>query len=152
MDLYPFPTMQPILSDIVAYSGTLEQATSIGQSLMAESEDQEKSKIEARLSSMAKHFSRLRENSQKRMSRVEEALKMATKYEEQSGGFDKWLRGAEGRKSGMGPFTIASQPLKTQLEKLKVRTPTLVLPVQNDLGASGTYQCAHSYYELHHLK
>lgn len=92
---------------------------------MAESNDQEKSKIEARLSSMTEHFGRLRENSQKRMSRLEEALKMATRYEGLSDQFDKWLRSADGKKSGMGSFTIASQPLKTQLEKIKVRAKSM---------------------------
>ena len=112
--------MQPILSDIEAYSGTLEQATTVGHSLMAESQEEERSKIEAKLSSMADHFARLRENSQKRMSRLEGALKMATQYENQSDQFDKWMRGAEKRKSGVSAFTIASQPLKTQLERIKV--------------------------------
>ena len=114
-------SVQPILSDIEAYSGTLEQATTIGRSLMAESQDEEKGKIEAKLSSMAEHFGRLRENSQKRMSRLEGALKMATQYENQSDQFDKWMHGAEKKKSGMSAFTIASQPLKAQLERIKVR-------------------------------
>ena len=71
---------------------------------------------------MAEHFMKLRENSQKRMSRLEAALKMATRYEDQSGGFDKWLRGAEAQKASMAAFAIASQPLKAQLEKLQVGT------------------------------
>lgn len=112
---------QPILSDIETYSSTLDQATSIGHSLMAESDDDEKLKIESKLSSMAEHFGKLRENSQKRMSRLEKALEMATRYENLSNQFDKWLRGAEGQKASLDPFTIASQPLKAQLQRLQVR-------------------------------
>lgn len=88
---------------------------------MAESNEEEKLKIESKLSSMVEHFSKLRENSQKRMSRLEAALKMATRYEDQSDEFDKWLQGVEAQKASMQPFAIASQPLKAQLEKLQVR-------------------------------
>ena len=113
--------LQPILSDIEAYCSTLDQATSIGQALMAESNDTEKHKIEAKLSALGEHFERLRENSKKRMTRLEEALKMAGKYEDQSDQFDKWLGSAESQKENLGHFTIASQPLKTQLGILQVR-------------------------------
>lgn len=87
---------------------------------MAESDQDEKLKIESKLASMTEHFSSLRENSQKRISRLEGALRMATDYEDQSDRFDKWLHGAEGRRGTLSPFAIASQPLKTQLEKLQV--------------------------------
>lgn len=79
-------------------------------------------KIGAKISSMAEHFSKLRENSQKRMSRLEAALKMATRYEDQSDRFDKWLRDAEAQKVSMEAFAIASQPLKAQLKRLQVGT------------------------------
>jgi hypothetical protein len=108
------------LNDIETYSSTLDQATNIGQALIAESNEEEKLKIESKLSSMAEHFNKLKENSRKRMSRLEAALKMATGYENQSDEFDKWLRGAEARKASMQPFAIASQPLKAQMEKLQV--------------------------------
>lgn len=87
---------------------------------MAESNEDEKEKIESKLSSLREHFDRLKENSTKRMSRLEDSLRMATKYEDQSGKFDKWLSSAEDRKAALGPYTIASQPLKTQLDMLQV--------------------------------
>ena len=87
---------------------------------MADSDEDERGKIESKLSSLSEHFERLRENSRKRMSRLEGALKMATSYEERSDQFDKWLSSAEERKAALGPFSIASQPLKTQLDILKV--------------------------------
>ena len=69
---------------------------------------------------MTQHFEKLRENSQKRMSRLEDALKKATRYEDQSDQFDKWLRDAEGQKVALGSYPIISQPLRAQLEKMQV--------------------------------
>ncbi len=72
------------------------------------------------LSSLADHFGKLQETSQIRMSRLEEALKMAQGYEGYSEGFDKWLLDAEEKKAALDPLPIASQPLKAKIETLQV--------------------------------
>ena len=94
---------------------------------MAESNEEERLKMSSKLVSLEQHFARLRESSQKRMSRLEEALKLASSYEDRSDQFDKWLCEAEGRKVGMGPLTISSQPLKTQLDIMQVSSSPLCL-------------------------
>ena len=88
---------------------------------MAESNEEEKEKIQSKLASLESHFGKLRENSQKIISRLEEALKMALGYEGGCDQFEKWLQEVEQRKASMSPFTIASQPLKTQMQHLQVR-------------------------------
>ena len=103
---------------------------------MAESGADEKQKIQSQLSSLATHFDQLKETSSKRMSRLEEALKMATDYEDQCNQFDKWLRDIEGRKGEIETFPMASQPLKAQLERLQVPIEVVIpsnIDTQNSL-------------------
>jgi len=59
---------------------------------------------------------------QTRMTSLEGALQKATVYEDRSNQFDKWLHGVEAKLSAWEPFTIASQPLKRQLEAIEVCT------------------------------
>ena len=109
--------MQPILSDISAYSGTVDQAKAMGQTLISESDAEEKQKIEARLEALESEFAKLQAAAQGRMSRLEDALKRATLYEDSCSSFDKWLQDTEATLSKMEPFSVASQPLKRQLEQ-----------------------------------
>lgn len=118
---YSIPLFQHILSDIESYSSTLEQATTLGQSLMAESNAEEKEKIEARLASLASCFKQLQDASQRRMAHLEVTLKAASGYEEKCDKFEAWLSSAEGEMESVSPFAIASQPLKTQLVQVEVK-------------------------------
>ena len=111
------PLMQPMLSDISAYSSTVDQAKAMGQTLISESDTEEKQKIEARLEALESEFAKLQTAAQGRMSRLEDALKRATVYEGSCGDFDKWLLDVEAKLSKMEPFSVASQPLKRQLEQ-----------------------------------
>ena len=108
--------MQPILSDISAYSSTVDKAKAMGQTLISESDAEEKQKIEARLETLESEFAKLQETALGRMSRLEDALKRATLYEDNCTTFDKWLQDAEAKLTKMEPFSVASQPLKRQLE------------------------------------
>lgn len=55
------------------------------------------------------------------MNRLEDALKKATSYEDRCSKFDQWLQETEAKLTKMEPFSIASQPLKRQLEEAKVK-------------------------------
>lgn len=111
--------IQPILSDISAYSSTVEQAKAMGQTLISKSDAEEKQKVEARLEALESEFVKLQAAAQARMSRLEDALKRATSYEDDCSGFDKWLKESEEKLSKMEPLSVASQPLKRQLEQMK---------------------------------
>ena len=111
---------QHTLSDVSSYSSTVEQAKTVGKSLMDESDPEEKKKIEARLEALTSQFAQVESTAQTRMSRLEVALEKATCYEDQCSKFDKWLVETEANLAKMEPFSIASQPLKRQLEEAKV--------------------------------
>ena len=98
----------------------MEQVKTIGSALIEESDQDERQKIQNKLESLTSQFSQLQSAAQTRMSDLEDALKRATEYEDQSNTFDKWLQDAEGRLSSWEPHSIASQPLKRQLEAIKV--------------------------------
>lgn len=89
----------------------------MGQTLISESDTEEKQKIEARLEVLESEFAKLQAAAQRRMSHLEDALKRATLYEDSCGSFDKWLQDAEAKLSKMETFSVASQPLKRQLEQ-----------------------------------
>lgn len=91
----------------------------MGQTLISESDAEEKQKIEARLETLEAEFSKLQTAAQGRMSRLEDALKRATVYEDSCSGFDKWLQEAEVQLSKMEPLSVTSQALKRQLEQAK---------------------------------
>ena len=110
------------MNDIEAYGSTVEQARTIGGALIEESDPEEKQKIQTRLEALVQHFSQLKSTTQTRMADLEDALQKATAYENQSNEFDKWLKSVEGKLSSWEPFSIASQPLKTQLEAIEVRS------------------------------
>lgn len=112
--------MQPIESDITAYASSLEQAKIIGSSVLDESDPEEAEKVQGRLFTLAEQFSQLQEMSQSRLSAMEDALKKAAPYEMQCDEFDKWLMDAEARLAAWEPDSIASQPLRRQLETIKV--------------------------------
>ena len=114
-----FSLTQPILSDISAYSSTVDQAKAMGQALISESDAEEKQKIEARLQTLESEFSNLQQAAQTRMSRLKRALRRATAYEDGCGTFEKWLCEAEEKLSKMDPLSVASQPLRRQLEEVK---------------------------------
>ena len=110
---------QPILSDISAYSSTIDQAKAMGRALIAESDSEEKQKIESKLQTLESEFSKLQEAAQSRMTRLKDALGRATSYETSCGTFETWLHEAEEKLSKMDPLSVASQPLKRQLEEAK---------------------------------
>lgn len=87
---------------------------------MAESNSDEKKKVEGRLSALTSEFQQLQDTSQRRMARLKQALQDATDYERLCDKFEAWLSGAEGQMKSMAPFSMLSQPLKTQLEKVEV--------------------------------
>lgn len=91
----------------------------MGQTLISESDSEERQKVEARLESLESEFSQLQQTAQARMSRMEDALNRATTYEDGCCGFEKWLVAAEEQLSKMEPLSVASQPLKRQLEQAK---------------------------------
>ena len=91
----------------------------MGQTLISESDPEEKQKIEARLETLESEFANLQTAAQTRMSRLENALKRATVYEDGCSSFDKWLQEAEEQLSKMEPLSVASQPLKRQLEQAR---------------------------------
>ena len=93
---------------------------------MVEGDEAERAGIQSLLMSLEQHFERLQEAAGKRMSRLQEAAKMAGRYEDRSNQFDQWLGSAEGRLASLGHFAIASQPLQTQLSLLKVRQASLL--------------------------
>ena len=125
-DLSCLHGLQLIVSDIDAYSGNLEQATLLGETLMAESNSEERKKVEDRLASMTSQFQQLQETSQRRIGRLKQALEDASKYEKQCEKFNAWLSVAEGQLKTMPPFSMLTQPLKTQLEKVEVWLPYLI--------------------------
>ncbi len=87
---------------------------------MAESNPEEKKKVEDRLASLTSQFKQLQETSQRRMSRLEQALQDTSTYESECDKFDAWLTEAEGQLKNMPPFAMLSQPLKTQKEEIEV--------------------------------
>ena len=89
----------------------------MGQTLISESDAEEKQKIETRLEALESEFAKLQAAAQGRMSRLEDALKRATLYEDNCGSFDEWLQDTETKLSKTEPFSVASQPLKRQLEE-----------------------------------
>ena len=91
----------------------------MGQTLISESDAEEKKKVEARLEALDSNFSNLQAVAKARMARLDDALKRATSYEESCGGFDKWLQEAEEQLSKLEPLSVASQPIARQLEQAK---------------------------------
>ena len=98
----------------------MDQVKMMGSALIGESNPEEQQKIQARIEALTSQFAALDTAAQTRMTRLEDALQKATVYEDQSNQFDKWLHGVEGKLSSWKPFSIASQPLKRQLEAIKV--------------------------------
>ena len=94
----------------------------MGNALIGESDPEERQKIQARIEALTSQFAALDASAQTRMNSLEGALQKATVYEDQSNQFDKWLHGVEAKLSSWEPFSIASQPLKRQLEAIQVRT------------------------------
>ena len=88
---------------------------------MEESDPEEKAKIQAHLEKLTSQFTQLQQSAQTRMSGLKDALQKATVYEEQSNEFDKWLIDMEERLAAWEAFPIASQPMKRQLEAVKVK-------------------------------
>ena len=99
----------------------MEQAKALGHSLIDESKPEESQKVSGRLEALATQFRQLESAAQTRMSRLEGALKCAAAYEGEGSEFNKWLVEAEGRQGSMEQLAIASQPLKQQLEDIKVK-------------------------------
>ena len=91
---------------------------------MAESNVEERQKIEDRLAALTSSFKQLRDISQGRMTHLDDALREATEYEKQCDKFEAWLTIAEQGMQDMSPYAIASQPLNTKLEKVEVRPYT----------------------------
>ena len=100
----------------------MDQAKTMGNALIGESDLEEKQKIQDRIETLTSQFAALNTSAQTRMTSLEGALQKATVYEDRSNQFDKWLHGVEAKLSAWEPFTIASQPLKMQLEAIKVCT------------------------------
>lgn len=98
----------------------MDQVKMMGSALIGESNPEEQQKIQARIEALTSQFAALDTAAQTRMTRLEDALQKATVYEDQSNQFDKWLHGVEAKLSSWEPFSIASQPLKRQLEAIKV--------------------------------
>ena len=94
----------------------------MGNALIGESDPEERQKIQARIKALTSQFAALDASAQTRMNSLEGALQKATVYEDQSNQFDKWLHGVEVKLSSWEPFSIASQPLKRQLEAIQVHT------------------------------
>jgi len=87
---------------------------------MAESNSEESKKVEDRIAALTSQFAQLQEVSQRRMARLKQALADSTKYERQCEKFEEWLKEAEKQMKDMPPFSMLSQPLKTQLELVEV--------------------------------
>ncbi len=98
----------------------VEQARTMGTTLMKESDPEEQEKIQARLEVVTSQFSQLQKAVQERMANLENALQKAVVYEERSNSFERWLGEAEGRLEAWEPFPIASQPMMKHVEALKV--------------------------------
>lgn len=120
--IHPFFS-QHILSDIAAYSATVEQASTLGNSLIDDSKPEESQKVTGRLEALRTQFRQLETAAQTRMSRLETALKCAATYEDEGSEFAKWLVETEGRLNSLEQLPIASQPLKQQLQDVKVHNP-----------------------------
>ncbi len=116
-----FFVLQHILSDVAAYSATVEQAKAIGHSLVDESKPEESQKVTGRLEALTTQFRQLESVAQTRMARLEAALKCAAAYEDVGSEFNGWLVDAEGRLGSLEQLAIASQPLQRQLEEVKVQ-------------------------------
>ena len=106
----------------------MEQVKTMGGALIGESNPEEQQKIQARIDTLTSQFAALDTAAQTRMTRLEDALQKATVYEDQSNQFDKWLHGVEAKLSSWEPFSIASQPLKRQLEAIKVHITCKMIP------------------------
>ena len=106
----------------------MDQVKTMGGALIGESNPEEQQKIQARIDALTSQFAALDTAAQTRMTRLEDALQKATVYEDQSNQFDKWLHGVEAKLSSWEPFSIASQPLKRQLEAIKVRSMCKMIP------------------------
>ena len=100
----------------------------MGGALIGESNPEEQQKIQARIDTLTSQFAALDTAAQTRMTRLEDTLQKATVYEDQSNQFDKWLHSVEAKLSSWEPFSIASQPLKRQLEAIKVQTTCKMVP------------------------
>ncbi len=98
----------------------MEQAKGIGRSLVDDSKPEESQKVTGRLEALTTQFRQLESVAQTRMARLEAALKCAAAYENEGSEFNRWLVDAEGRLGSLEQLAIASQPLKQQLEDVKV--------------------------------
>lgn len=98
----------------------MDQAKTLGTSLIAESTTEESQKVKGHLEALTTQFGKLETTAQTRMSRLESALKCATLYEDEGSEFSKWLTEAEEKLASMEHFPIASQPLKQQLIDIEV--------------------------------
>lgn len=98
----------------------MDQAKAVGISLIDESKPEESQKVRGHLEALTMQFSKLETAAQTRMTRLEGALQCATVYEDEGSKFCKWLVEAEEKLASMDPYTIASQPLKQQLDDIKV--------------------------------
>ena len=98
----------------------MEQAKTIGGAVIGESDPDEQKKIQAKLEILTKQFLEMENAAQTRLSSLEDALQKATVYENNSDQFEKWVKDMEGKLSSWEPFSIASQPLKRQVEAVQV--------------------------------
>ncbi len=98
----------------------MEQAKAIGRSLVDDSKPEESQKVTGRLEALTTQFRQLESVAQTRMARLEAALKCAAAYEDEGSEFNQWLVDAEGRLGSLEQLAISSQPLKQQLEDVKV--------------------------------
>ena len=121
--------LQHILSDITAYSATVDQAKTVGASLIDESKPEESLKVKGHLEALTTQFSKLETAAQTRMTRLKGALQCATVYEDEGSNFSKWLVEAEEKLSSMDAYAIASQPLKQQLDDVKVGNVVQFMPL-----------------------